>query len=186
MIDLADVTIRLNSATEKRALYYLFGTITVPLLLFGVKSVYEGYKNRQERQRTLYADALSACMEYKEFVFVIYRRGKADPEAERIRISEALRDVQKRIAHYQAWLETESAEVSKTYNALVKRMREVAGKEMKRAWRTPPIERDDQMIITNHIDWEDLGEYEARFTLAVRRELSSWWVRQTTTDWRLP
>lgn len=154
----------------------LFASIVVPFVLYLLQSTYQNYRSRQDRRRQLYAEAFSICMDYKEFVFVIYRRGGSNPEAERLRISEALRDVQKKMAYHRAWLRTESKTVADAYDGLVKRLKEVAGSEMKTAWRTPPITKDEQMIIEKPIDWKDLGKYEKRFTEIVERELTPWWV----------
>ncbi|HSX05098.1 MAG TPA: hypothetical protein VLF69_01370 [Candidatus Saccharimonadales bacterium] len=167
--------LRLDAGDVRKILFYLFVSVTLPLLLFLLRNMYQSYRKNQERRRGLYAEALTACMEYREFPFVIYRRGKSNPEAERRRISEALRDVQKRIAYYQAWLATESPNVSKAYDALVQRLRDVPGEEMKRAWRTDPIDSDEQMIIANHIDWKDLKNFEDSYIAAVNRELTPWW-----------
>jgi hypothetical protein len=154
----------------------IFATVVVPFALYLLQNAYQNYRSRLDRRRQLYAEAFSACMEYKEFVFVIYRRGKSDPEAERLRISEALRDVQKRMGYHQAWLETESDKVAEAYDMLVRRLRNVAGSEMKAMWRNPPITKDEQMIIEKPIDWKDLGEFEKRYIKTVKRELTPWWV----------
>ena len=154
----------------------IFISIVIPFVLYLLQNAYQNYRARLDRRRQLYAEAFSACMEYKEFVYVIYRRGKSDPEAERLRISEALRDVQKRMAYHQAWLETESGAVAQAYDKLVKRLREIAGSEMKTAWRTPAITEDKQMIIENHIDWKDLATHEHHYIQVVSRELTPWWI----------
>ncbi len=157
-----------------KLLRILVVTVTIPLLLFWVKRIYDESVKRRERRRRTYADALGACLEYKEYVFAIYRRGKKDREAERLRISSGLMDVQKRIAHHQAWLMTESKAVSAAYEKLVKCLRKVAGGEMKKAWNTPPITRDSQMTIGPPIDWSELDDEVASYVKAVRRTLSPW------------
>ncbi|MBW3569122.1 hypothetical protein KY385_03280 [Candidatus Parcubacteria bacterium] len=149
----------------------LIASVGIPLLLFFIRQLYKDFKKRQDRRRKLYAEAFSACMEYKEFPFVIYRRGKSNPEAERIRISENLREVQKRISYYQAWIRTESSSVSEVYNKLITRLREIPGKKMNKAWKAKPTERDDQMNITTPIDWKDLKDFEDQYINAVRNEL---------------
>src|SRR5579863_10473683 len=93
-------------------LWKLLVSISLPLLLFVVQRLYQNYDQNRERRRKLYAEAYTACMEYKEFPYVIYRRGKSDPEAERLRISTELRNVQKTISYHRAWIKTESDEVS--------------------------------------------------------------------------
>lgn len=175
MADLTTTLLQIQPNDLVKLRNLLVMSVTIPLILFLIKSLYTDHMKRKERRRKLYAEAFAVCMEYKEFPYVIYRRGKKDPEAERIRISEALRDVQKRLAYYQAWLKTESSYISKAYDELIKQLRELPGKEMKKAWRTKPITKDEQMIIENPIDWSKLDEAAEAYIRAVDHKLVPWW-----------
>ena len=152
-------------------------SVAAPLLLFVIKSWHTQTVRRRDRRRDLYADALSACMEYKEFPYVIYRRNGKKPEEERTRISEALRDVQKRIAHHRAWKMTESKDVAAKYDDLVGTLKSVAGEEMKKRWKAAPIKRDDQMTVAPKFDWTSITEKEDAYVIAVRKQLAPFWKR---------
>lgn len=155
----------------------LLTAVAAPLLLFIVKSWHSESVKRRDRRRDLYANALSACMEYKEFPFVIYRRNHKKPEDERLRISEALRDVQKRIAYHQSWLRTESQDVAGKYDELVSTLRSVAGEEMKKRWKTAPIKKDADMTVAPKFDWSAITAKETIYLKAVRKQLAPSWKR---------
>ena len=55
-----------------------------------------GIRAERARRRELYADALAGTMAYREFPYAIRRRRAEDPDrsGERVRISEAVREVQ--------------------------------------------------------------------------------------------
>lgn len=155
----------------------LLTAVAAPLLLFIVKSWHSEFVKRRDRRRELYADALSACMEYKEFPFVIYRRNGKKPEDERLRISEALRDVQRRIAHHQSWLRTESKSVANKYDELVSTLRSVAGEEMKKRWKADPIKKDADMTVAPKFDWSAISAKETAYLTTVRKQLAPFWMR---------
>lgn len=155
----------------------LLVAVAAPLFLFVIKSWHTQTVKRRDRRRNLYADALSACMEYKEFPYVIYRRNGKKPEEERTRISEALRDVQKRIAHHRAWLMTESEDVATKYNELVASLRSVVGEEMKKRWKAAPIKKDAEMTVAPKFDWTSITEKEEAYITAVRKQLAPFWKR---------
>jgi hypothetical protein len=175
MADLTTTLLQVQPGDLIKLRNLLLVSVTIPLILFLIRRWYADHMQRKDRRRQMYAEAFAVCMEYKEFPYVIYRRGKKDPEAERVRISEAIRDVQKRLAYHQVWLRTESGYVSAAYEKLVAQLRELPGKEMKKAWRTRPITRDDQMIIANPIDWKKLDEAADDYIKAVTRKLAPWW-----------
>ena len=110
---------------------------------------------------------------------MVRRRRSSSPEDERIRISTELRKVQEDIAYHSAWLTTESRHVSDAYNKLVRRMREVAGAEIHKAWTEPPVQSDDDM------NMHDLGlgalyQHEQEFLLEAADHLSIFprWLRR--------
>lgn len=143
----------------------LFGT----LLTIAVN----GYKARTARKRDQFAEALSVVLEYWEFPYVVRRRRHDQPEAERIRISEAMRDVQKRLAFHQAWIRTESRRVSKVFDELVVQTRVVIGGQICEAWETAPINDDSQMNISD-VSFDGLSDTRDRYLKSVEDELSFW------------
>lgn len=150
--------------------------LAVPLLAGVVAWWANGVRAERTRLQQLYADAFSAVVSYQEFPYAIRRRrapiqGKeAIAGEERLRISQALQSVQEALANYRAQISTESAAISATYDVLVRRTRDVAGGEMRKAWESTPVNSDDAMNIT-HIDYSKLAEYEQHFLQAVRREV---------------
>src|ERR1700733_6286795 len=76
--------------------YAVLGTVAIPIILMLVRKWYESAHKIRERRRKLYAKAYAVCMEYKEFPYIIYRRNRLEPEAERARISASLVNVQKK------------------------------------------------------------------------------------------
>jgi len=155
----------------------LLVSVAAPILLFVIKSWHTEFVKRRDRRRDLYADALSACMEYKEFPYVIYRRNGKKPEEERTRISEAMRDVQKRIAHHRAWLMTESKDVAVKFDDLINALKSVAGKEMKERWKAAPITEDAEMTVVPKFDWSPITKKEEAYIAAVRKQLAPFWKR---------
>jgi hypothetical protein len=141
-------------------------------------------RSREEeraRIRSTFAAAFEAYTAYKEFPYAIRRRRPDDPEAERIRLSEALRAVQEKLSYYLAWTQAESAEVGQQYGELVAEARRVAGRAMHDAWNDPPRATDPEMNIPPEVI--DLGQLEAaevQYMQAVRNHLASltpWWAR---------
>lgn len=161
----ADATSSWLDAALVVAYIGLFGT----LLTIAVN----GYKARTARKRDQFAEALSVVIEYWEFPYVVRRRRHDQPESERIRISEAMRDVQKRLAFHQAWVRTESMRVSKVYDELVVQTRVVIGGQIRKAWETAPITDDSQMNISD-VTFDGLSEIRDRYLDTVEQELSLW------------
>ena len=155
----------------------LVASVAMPLLLFLFKNIHTEHVKRTDRRRDMYAEALADCMEYREFPYAIYRRNGEKPAEERTRISEGLKDVQKRIAHHRAWLRTESQSVAEKYDDLVKTMKSVAGEEMKRRWKDKPIKKDVDMTVAPKMDWGLIDAKEAEYIKAVRKQLASAWKR---------
>ena len=174
-------TLQFITGTDNKVVVGIFKAlltaVALPLVLFLIKSWYSESLERRNRRRGLYADALAACMEYREFPYVIYRRNGEQPAAERTRISEALRDVQKRIAHHRAWLMTESHDVAAKYEDLVTTLKTVAGEEMKKRWKAEPIKKDADMTVAPKFDWRRIEEKEKAYIKAVRRQLAPLWKR---------
>lgn len=104
-------------------------------------------EEERNRLRNSFAEAFAAYSAYKEFPYAIRRR-RADVAAEeRIRLSEALREIQASLAYHLAWTTTESETVGQAYTNLVQQVRRTAGAAMHEAWKAPPTESDDTMNI---------------------------------------
>jgi hypothetical protein len=141
-----------------------------------------GVRKEQERRRALYADALAVLVAYREFAYVIRRRrapasGREEIAGdERIRISEALRGVQKELAYFTAWVRSESvADIPERYEALVNETRKVAGGYMRDAWNSKALDSDSGMNIAD-IDFRVLRGLETAYLDAVQKSLNFWQV----------
>jgi hypothetical protein len=162
--------------TDTRALI----TATINLWLARRKSREE----ERNRLRNSFAEAFaaySAYSAYKEFPYAIRRRRADVPAEERIRLSEALREIQASLAYHLAWTAVESETVGHAYTDLVQQVRRTAGAAMHEAWKAPPTESDGTMNIPpSVIDLSPLAPHEAAYMDAVRTHLirlAPWWAR---------
>jgi len=128
----------------------------ISLLALALNAVVSNWRERTSRQRQEFSKAFAACVAYEEFAYVVRRRRSNTPQDERVRISSELSVVQGELAYYSAWLATESISISKAYEALVAKLREIAGAKIREAWLTPPIDSDSGM------NMPDLGLSELR------------------------
>ena len=117
----------------------------VSLLALALNAIISCWRDRILRQRQEFSKAFAACIAYEEFPYVVRRRRSSAAQDERVRISSEFSMIQRELAYYSAWLATESSEVSKAYEALVARLREIAGTKIREAWLTPPIDSDSSM-----------------------------------------
>jgi hypothetical protein len=117
----------------------------VSLLALALNSIVGGRSDRIARQRQEFSKAYAACLAYEEFPYIVRRRRSDAAQDERIRISSELSMIQRELAYYSAWLATEASEVSKAYETLVAKLREIAGAKIHEAWLTPPIDSDSGM-----------------------------------------
>ncbi len=121
-------------------------------------------------QQDVFASAYAAYAAYREMPYVVRRRGAAEPEAERRRISESMRDIQERLNYYLAWTHLHAPGVGVAYSHLVRELRRVAGRAVAAEWQRPPIEADAQMNIPD-IDLSPLDAAEESYLAAVERHL---------------
>jgi len=117
----------------------------VSLLALALNAIISSWRDRIARQRQEFAKAFAACVAYEEFPYIVRRRRDDTPQDERVRISSELSIIQRELAYYSAWLATESSNVSKAYENLVAKLREIAGAKISEAWLTPPIDSDAGM-----------------------------------------
>ncbi len=108
--------------------------------------IVNGQRAERERLRKLYAGGWAAVQAYKEMAFAVRRRNADDRPAERVRVSEAMRDIQKDLAFHEALIGRErSGQVAAEYRILVTKTREIAGGIVRRSWNENPITSDSQM-----------------------------------------
>lgn len=129
-------------------------------------------EDERSRLRTGFADAFAAYTAYKEFPYAIRRRRADTPGEERIRLSEALREIQANLAYHLAWTAVESELVGQTYATLIDQVRQQAGTAMHDAWNAPPTDADEAMNIPpDVIDLSSLAPDENAYIEAVRTHL---------------
>lgn len=127
--------------------------VIVPLIVAAIaftgvmiKLWWDARSARRERLRELYAGGWAAVQAYKEMAFAIRRRNIDDRPGERVRLSEAMREIQKDISYYEALIGRErSGRVAAEYRILVTKTREIAGGIIRRSWNEEPITSDSQM-----------------------------------------
>src|SRR5262249_16564872 len=134
------------------------------------------------RVRATLAEAYQAYAAYKEFPYAIRRRRADQPANERVRLSEALREVQSRLSYYQAWTQAESPETGAAYNELITQVRRIAGAAIREAWKAPPLDNDEGMNIgLDLIDLTGLASAEKKFIDTMNAHVTavtrSWWHR---------
>jgi hypothetical protein len=139
-----------------------------------------GVRAERTRLQKLYADAYSAVMSYQECPYVIRRRRAPAPGddqiagEERLRISSVLHPVQEAINNYSAQISIESTAVSASYDALVRKTREVAGGYMHDAWEDEPLDNDSGMNI--RLDYGALVEPRNEYLASVKADMTFWRV----------
>lgn len=121
----------------------------VSLMALALNAIISNWRDRVARQRQEFSKAFAACVAYEEFPYIVRRRRSDVPQDERVRISSELSIIQQELAYYSAWLATESTNVSKTYETLVAKLREIAGAKIHEAWLTRPIDSDSGMNMPN-------------------------------------
>ena len=116
------------------------------LLGVAITLLVNGRRAESERLRELYASGWAAVQAYKEMAFAIRRRDAGNRAAERVRLSEAMREIQKDLAYYEALIGRErSGRIAAEYRILIAKTREIAGGVIRRSWNDAPIETDDRM-----------------------------------------
>lgn len=161
----------------------LSGAFLAALTAAGINIWLARRKSREEernRLRIAFAQAFAAYTAYKEFPYAIRRRRADVPDEERVRLSEALREIQSDLAYHIAWTAAESETVGRAYGNLVRQLRATAGDAMHQAWAADPISTDTAMNIPSAlVDLSALTPYESAYMTAVRdhlRRLSPWWA----------
>ena len=134
-----------------------------------------GFREERRRRREFYASALEATIAYREFAYAIPRRREDARAEERVRISEALRGVQRDLARAHSLMQLERAtKVAATFRELVDKTREVAGQYMREAWEREPVKGDRDMNVPGGLDFSKLEPFEKAYLDAVADDLA-WW-----------
>jgi hypothetical protein len=162
----------------------LSGTFLAALVTAAINTWLARRKTREEernRIRAAFAEAFAAYATYKEFPHAIRRRRADAPGEERVRLSEALREVQANVAYHLAWTAAESEKVGQAYAELITHVRQVAGTATHEAWNAPAADSDSAMNIPpTLVDLTELTKHETAYINAVRthlRRLAPWWAR---------
>jgi hypothetical protein len=156
--------------------------IVAAIALFGVlvTLIINGYRANRERRRELFAGGWAAVQSYKEMAFAVRRRSSTDPAGERVRISEALREIQHDLSFHEAMIGRDPANgVASAYLELVQKTREVAGGIIKRSWDKPPIDADAEMHAPEiAADLQTLRPFEDAYLDRVAAAMRVWPLRK--------
>jgi hypothetical protein len=117
----------------------------ISLFALALNAIISNWRDRISRQRQEFSKAFVACVSYEEFPYIVRRRRSDSPQEERVRISSELSNIQRELAYYSAWLAIESKSVSKAYEELIAKLKEIVGAKIHEAWEIPPIESDSDM-----------------------------------------
>lgn len=143
-------------------------TATFNLALARRKSLEED----RARLRSNFAEAFEAVVRYKEMPYAIRRRRSDEPGAERVRLSDEMRDIQAKLSYYQVWIAGESAVVGDAFSDLVAELRRVAGKASHDAWKASAASHDKEMNIgSDVVDLSALRAFEEAYIIAVQQHL---------------
>lgn len=131
-------------------------------------------EEERARVRGVFAEAFEAVAAYKEFPYAIRRRRHDEPAAERVRLAEAMSEVQAKLSYYLAWSKAESPEVGHAYAELVTELRKVAGKACHDAWLAPAATADADMNIPPAVvDLGGLRSFEDAYVAASAKHLDN-------------
>lgn len=135
-----------------------------------------GRRTHRERLRELHAGGWAAVQAYKEMAFAVRRRNLDERPAERVRLSEVMREIQRDIAYHEALIGRErSGRVATEYRNLVAKTREIAGGIIKTSWNEEPIRSDQQMHSPEiAVELQALKVFEDGYLDAVADELVGW------------
>ena len=113
---------------------------------------------------------------YKEMAFAIRRRNTEDRASERVRLSEAMREIQKDISFHHALIGRErSGRAAAEYRNLVAKTREIAGEIIHRSWNEEPIAADSEMHSPEiAAELAAIKPFEDGYMDAVAGELGGW------------
>lgn len=151
-------------------------SLVVALIVAVASWLWNARQQRRASDVQLFAAAYAAVQAYKEFPYVIHRRDPERPGEERVRISEALREVQHDLAFHTAWLRLRNGTVADAYDHLVAESRRIAGEQMHQRWKKPAANSDTDMNVPDlHAHLKQLEPAEQVYLKAVNNALA--WYR---------
>lgn len=179
--------IAVNAAQEATAWWVAPGVIaaTMAAVVAVVTLIVQMRRDRVDRQRQVFADAFADIAAYCEYPYIIRRR--LDDNADRLRITNDLSDVQQRINKHRAILRVESPKVAAAYESLVTATRSTAGSASRDGWDQPARGPGDKPNISD-VDLSAIGPTQDSYLQAVADHLSPWpeWARRATREGRRP
>lgn len=131
---------------------------------------------RRDHKRQIYAEALRVISEYQQIAFRVARRPASDGQT-RAALGDQICDTLVKVAFYRAWIGIESPEVADAYERLIDATHSSSRRNRAAAWSSPLITTDKDAHLVGRFSHDNESEW-ARYTAAVRRELS-WWPRAT-------
>ena len=139
-----------------------------------VTVAWNGRRNRLDRQRKLFAEALGAVMAYREYAFIVRRRPNDDPQ--RATRSPATSARYRRSCNtFRGQLLVEAPRVGRRYDELVGATRRIVGPLIHEAWDRPPITNDSDVHAPD-VDYSRLVPYDEAYLTAVADHLSPIWA----------
>ncbi len=137
--------------------------------------IVNGRRARLDRQRELFAGVFGDLTSYCEFPYIVRRRRKDEPDAERVRISTELSEVQRLLNRHRAVLRVEAPRVASAYGDLLDATRRIAGAAIHDGWDAVPGESAH----VADVDLSGIDPYTDAYLQATRDHLSIWptWIR---------
>jgi hypothetical protein len=139
---------------------------TVALLTGTIAAV----RTSSDRRREMFADAYKAYRAYCEMPYAVHRRRHDQPENERARLTEQLREIQEQVGFFEAWTMIEAPAVGNAYADLIAVTRATAGKAITASWERPAITADAQVSVGTSIDLSPLRAHETAYIRTVVRQ----------------
>jgi hypothetical protein len=177
--------IAVDASQEATAWWVAPGVIaaTIAAVVAIVTLIAQARRNRVDRQRQVFADAFADVAAYCEYPYIIRRR--LDDNADRLRITNDLSEVQQRINKHRAILRVESPTVAVAYETLVSTTRSIAGAANRDGWDQPVRGPGDKPNVSD-VDLSAIAPAQDAYLQAVADHLSAWpaWARRPTRKMR--
>jgi hypothetical protein len=127
--------------------------------------------NRIERRSRIYANAISALVQFQNLPFRIRRRSDSS-DATRTIVGERVRDVQETLSYHVVLLRLDSPRVGTVFAELVRNTRKEGVRYRHDAWASPPATSDADMSLVVSYEYHNEAELEKCIVL-MQRELST-------------
>jgi hypothetical protein len=165
--------------TDTERALLVAGIAAAATVIVGLLAALAAYlASKRERRRDLYSEAVRAVVGWKEMVYRLRRR-EAGQERELINHFHTLQD---QLSYYQAWIGSDSKYMKRSYDRLVKGVKDRTEKLITDAWKErirakPGNARPGDV----HPELSDLVD---SFLRDVRSHLSPWPWRKLAVWWR--